>query len=83
MVSYEGIHFDAWWLRDCAAIKEELDLKNVRPSHSQPLTVLAVDAPVMRGCDTYTKSALHSLINTKCSLSVFHRGALGYSLRSL
>ena len=46
-ISYEGVHIDLWWPRSETAKKENLNLQSVSPCCSQPLTILAVDAPKM------------------------------------
>jgi len=47
-ISYEGVYMDAWWPRAAAAKKARLDLTDIQPHMSNPLTILAVDAPKMR-----------------------------------
>mmetsp|Transcript_118163 Transcript_118163/g.220950 ORF Transcript_118163/g.220950 Transcript_118163/m.220950 type:complete len:537 (-) Transcript_118163:136-1746(-) len=59
--SYEGVHMDAWWPRDEAAKKESLDFKAIQSCESNPLTILALDAPVMRRHKTYSKDTLEML----------------------
>merc|ERR1719330_2309876 len=46
-VSYEGVHFDAWWTRAAASEKERLSPGDIQPCAAPPLTILAVDAPEM------------------------------------
>lgn len=48
-ISYEGVYIDAWWPRSEAAKKGALNIAAIEPHISSPLTVFAVDAPVMRG----------------------------------
>lgn len=59
-VSYEGVHIDAWWPRVDAAMKEGLSPDAIQPCCSAPLTILAVDAPVMRH-KPYCQRSLHML----------------------
>jgi tRNA A37 N6-isopentenylltransferase MiaA len=62
-MSYEGIHIDAWWPRDDAAKKERLDVSAIQPCASNPLTILAVDAPKLghKEARTYTRRQLEWL----------------------
>ena len=66
-VSYEGVHIDAWWAREAAAKGEALQPDDIQSCRSRPLTVFAVDAPVMRGVGAvdlqgaYTRSSLEML----------------------
>mmetsp|Transcript_117165 Transcript_117165/g.303993 ORF Transcript_117165/g.303993 Transcript_117165/m.303993 type:complete len:487 (+) Transcript_117165:55-1515(+) len=59
--SYEGVHMDAWWDFEACATKENLDNRCVQHKQSAPLTILAVDAPVMRNRETYGRSELYML----------------------
>mmetsp|Transcript_120520 Transcript_120520/g.234744 ORF Transcript_120520/g.234744 Transcript_120520/m.234744 type:complete len:187 (+) Transcript_120520:1-561(+) len=59
--TYQGVHIDIWWNREQAAQKNSLDINAVEDCHSQPLTIIAVDAPVMRGRGSYSKEALEML----------------------
>jgi hypothetical protein len=52
-ISYEGVHIDAWWRRDDAAEKEWLNIDHIQPCNSNPLTILAIDAPMMRHAESY------------------------------
>lgn len=61
VASYEGAHFDAWWPREAAARKGGLSPSAIQPCSSPPLTILAVDAPVMRGCGGYNEQQLQML----------------------
>ena len=45
-VTFEGVHFDAWWPRDVAALKSDIPHHAVQPCTSRPTTVIAVNAPV-------------------------------------
>eukprot|EP00931_Biecheleriopsis_adriatica_P047475 TRINITY_DN27373_c0_g1_i1.p1 TRINITY_DN27373_c0_g1~~TRINITY_DN27373_c0_g1_i1.p1 ORF type:complete len:483 (-),score=74.66 TRINITY_DN27373_c0_g1_i1:110-1558(-) len=60
-VSYEGVHMDAWWDREAAAMKEHLDTWRIQHRQSAPLTIFAIDAPVMRGQQSYQQWSLHML----------------------
>ena len=46
-VTFEGVHFDAWWPRDIAALKSDIPHQSVQPRTSKPTTVIAVNAPVV------------------------------------
>jgi len=46
-ISYEGIHMDTWWSRSVAAQKGSFAEGDIQDAPSQPLTILAVDAPQM------------------------------------
>ena len=46
-VTFEGVHFDAWWPRAAAAQKADISLSDVQPRTSKPTTVIAVNAPVV------------------------------------
>ena len=46
-VTFEGVHFDAWWPRAVAAQKSDIALGDVQPRTSKPTTVIAVNAPVV------------------------------------
>lgn len=59
--TYEGVHIDIWWTRENAAQKNALDISAVQECCSNPLTVIAVDAPVMRGIGPYDLQALQTL----------------------
>lgn len=52
-LSYGGVHMDAWWSREAAERKEGLAHEDIQARGSEPLTILAVDAPVMGGQATY------------------------------
>lgn len=62
VVSYQGVHMDAWWPRAEAAKKTKLNMSAVKHCLSQPLTILAVDAPDLSGINsrgaTYSEEAL-------------------------
>jgi len=59
--SYEGVHMDAWWDFDACAAKENLNKRCIQHRQSAPLTILAVDAPVMRHQQTYRRPELYML----------------------
>ena len=61
-VTYDGIHMDAWWPRSEAAKKERLGPTAIVACRSPPLTILAVDAPVMRQVVTYSRQSLSYLV---------------------
>merc|ERR1712050_230524 len=63
MGTFEGVHIDAWWNREEAAKKTELNTRNIQHCQSEPLTIVAVDAPVLaKGPDvTYTAGYLEML----------------------
>ena len=46
-VTFEGVHFDAWWPREVAALKSDIPHHAVQPRTSQATTVIAVNAPVV------------------------------------
>jgi hypothetical protein len=46
-ISYEGVHMDAKWSRNAAENKTVLRLTDIQAQRSNPLTILAVDAPSM------------------------------------
>lgn len=60
-LSYAGVHMDAWWSREAAERKEGLANEDIQARGSEPLTILAVDAPVMGGKVTYEKEPLEML----------------------
>merc|ERR1712060_357127 len=49
---------DAWWDFDACAAKEYLDIRCIQNRQSAPMTIFAVDAPVMRHLQTYGKLEL-------------------------
>ena len=46
-ISYQGVYMDACWSRDAAEKKIALRLTDIHAQRSNPLTILAVDAPSM------------------------------------
>ena len=58
-ISYKGVYFDAWWPRAAAAKKNALNLADIQPYMSKPVTILAVDAPKMRA--HYCRATLRML----------------------
>jgi len=78
-VTYEGVYMDTWWDRKVATAGASLkhshfDLTAIQACLSEPLTILAVDAPNLSGFQapgaTYPKEALLMLAQ-KVSL-IFH-----------
>ena len=63
----EGVYFDAEFPRD--AQHRTMSLTEILPARSQPLNVLAVDAPYMRRVDVYGRHALHTLA---CKIILIH-----------
>ena len=63
----EGVHFDAEF--PTGSKYNSMSLTDILPAHSQPLTVLAVDAPDMRQHDVYSRHALHMLA---CKVILIH-----------
>jgi hypothetical protein len=47
LFSYQGVYMDACWSRDAAEKKTALRLTDIHAQRSNPLTILAVDAPSM------------------------------------
>ena len=64
IISYEGVHFDAFWSREAAAKKDFLDTTDIQHISSVPLIVLAAAAPSMRGYWYYDKRTLQELADT-------------------
>jgi len=52
---------DAWWPRSHAAMKEDLNPNSIAVCGSSPLTILAVDAPMMGQSGAYGKQAMSML----------------------
>ena len=46
-ISYQGVYMDACWSRNAAEKKSALRLTDIQAQRSNPLTILAVDAPSM------------------------------------
>ena len=59
-ISYDGIHMDTWWTRQAAAKKGGLAPGDIQDMPTGPFSILAVDAPHMRG-GTYSYSSLGML----------------------
>jgi len=64
IISYEGVHFDAFWNREAAAKKEFLDTIDIKHISSEPLVVLAAAAPSMRKYWSYDWRTLKQLAYT-------------------
>jgi len=45
VATFEGVHMDAWWSRKDAAQKLKMSLNAIVPELSEPLVIIAVDAP--------------------------------------
>ena len=54
-VSYQGVYMDAWWSREEAAKKQNMDTSKILHAQSPPLTIIAVDAPYMAHMGTGTR----------------------------
>ena len=62
--TYEGVHMDTWWSRGAAARKGWFHWEQVLERPSQPLNIIAVDAPSMRHeskYDRYNEQLLRTL----------------------
>ena len=70
-VTFEGIHFDAWWTREIAALKADIPLPEVRSITSPPMTVIAVNAPVVHR--RYDAASLQMLA---CKIALVYAAAI-------
>ena len=59
--TYEGVHMDIWWSREQAAHKRSVDFNRVEECPSKPFTIIAVDAPRMKGKKEYNDADLKML----------------------
>ena len=48
--TFEGVHIDLWWSKKHAAEKHDFRAKDASAIETEPLTILAVDAPNMAWC---------------------------------
>jgi len=60
-ISYDGIHMDLWWTREAAAKKGHFEKGELQEAPSEPLTILAVDAPQMGRGRCYDRESLRML----------------------
>ena len=70
-VTFEGIHFDAWWPREISALKADIPLHEVQPRTSPPMTVIAVNAPVVNR--RYDAASLQMLA---CKIALIYAAAV-------
>ena len=87
VVSFEGVHFDAWWDRNGCAQKAWLPATAVLPVRPQCTTILAVNAPDLRRRGwVYTRPMLEMLatkillmyqVAESLGLKVIYTGLLG------
>ena len=86
VVSFEGVHFDAWWDRGQCAQKAWLDRNAVQPVRPQSTTIVAVNAPPMRRGVVYTRTTLEMLatkillmfqVAESLGLKVIYTGLIG------
>lgn len=62
VISYTGIHMDAWWPRAEAAKRMEIDARAFQECPTENhVTILAVDAPNMKGHNHYTQDTMEIL----------------------
>ena len=72
-VTFEGVHFDAWWPKDVVAQGAAMLLSDILPAATLPFTVLAVDAPFMRLAYGYDRASLCALV---CKIILVHATAI-------
>ena len=59
--TYEGVYMDIWWDREQAAHKGSVDFDRVQKCPSNPFTIIAVDAPMMKWKNGYNTADLNIL----------------------
>ena len=72
-VTFEGVHFDAWWPKEVVARGASLISSDILPAATPPCTVLAVDAPFMRLAYGYDRASLCTLV---CKIILVHATAI-------
>ena len=60
--SFQNVHFDVWWDRDKAALKDYLKTADMENCHSPPVTVIAMDAPQMQSQWNYGVASMQMLV---------------------
>ena len=61
-MTYKGTSFDQWWPRDIAGLKESVPTEQTKHCNSAKMTVMAVNAPNLKGHRDYTKQDLEHLV---------------------